>query len=137
MIGRVTAKKTEKTITVIVERRSKHPLYKKAFLRSKKYLVDDPIGVKEGDIVEIMKVAPVSKMKHFRVVKILGQQMEEITDAKLKEQAKEVIKEVLPAGRQVMPEEKEEKVEQLTSESVNQEKEAKPKRKKGKKNGSA
>src|SRR3989344_6645572 len=98
MKGRVVAKKMEKSVTVLVERQRLHPLYKKAFKRSKKFLVDDPIGVNEGDIVEIVKVAPVSKRKQFRVVKVLGKQLTEITEEKLKKEAKEVIEEVLPAG---------------------------------------
>ena len=96
MKGRVVAKKMEKSVTVIVERLSVHPLYKKAFKRSKKFLVDDPIGVAMGDLVEIIKVAPVSKRKQFRVVKILGKQLVQITAEKLKKQAKQVIEEVMP-----------------------------------------
>lgn len=105
MIGRVVSTKMQNTVTVLVERQSIHPLYKKAFVRSKKYLVDDPIGVREGDLVEISKLRPISKMKHFRVVKVLGKRMDKITEQELKEQAKETVAEAMPAGRQVMPEE--------------------------------
>lgn len=96
MIGRVVLKKMQKTATVLVERQSVHPLYKKAFKRSKKYFAHDPIGVKIGDLVELEKVAPISKRKHFRVIKVLGKRMHEITEEKLKEEAKEIIAEVMP-----------------------------------------
>lgn len=110
MIGRIVSTKMQKTVTVLVERQSIHHLYKKAFKRSKKYLVDDPIGVKEGDLVEIVKFRPVSKNKHWRIIKVLGKRLDEITEEKLKEQAKGVIK-------QVMPEEKEEELRIKNQES--------------------
>lgn len=99
MIGRVVTKKMQNTVTVLVEGQSIHPLYKKAFLRSKKYIAHDPIGVKEGDLVELVKCKPISKMKHFQVVKVLGKRMEEIMDEKLKKEAEEVIAEVMPEER--------------------------------------
>lgn len=102
MIGRVISTKVAKTATVVVERRAKHPLYKKTFIRSKKYLVDDQIGVKDGDIVEIEKCQPVSKRKHFKIVKILGKNLVEIVEAQQRQAAEEII-------AQVMPEEKEER----------------------------
>ncbi len=55
MTGRVVSTKLKNTVTVLVERVAMHPLYKKTFVRSKRYLVDDQIGVKDGDIVEIIK----------------------------------------------------------------------------------
>ena len=51
MIGRVVSTKTKDTATVLVERVAKHPLYKKTFIRTKKYLVDTKIPIKEGDMV--------------------------------------------------------------------------------------
>ncbi|MEK7616731.1 MAG: 30S ribosomal protein S17 [Patescibacteria group bacterium] len=99
MIARVIAKKLEKSVTVLVERQSLHPLYKKAFIRSKKYLVEDPIGVKMGDLIEIIKVAPISKRKHFKVIKVLGKRLDEIMEEKLKEQTKDIIDEIMPDQR--------------------------------------
>lgn len=113
MIARVVATKLKSTVTVLVEGKKIHPLYKKAFLRSKKFLVHDPIGVAMGDMVEIVKVAPISKRKHFRIVKVLGKSLEEITEAKLKEHAKGVIEEI-------MPEEKESKGETVADEKSNE-----------------
>lgn len=100
MIARVVTAKLSKTVTVLIESEKTHPLYKKTFIRSKKYLVHDPIGVKEGDLVEIVKIAPVSKRKHFQVAKIVGKNLEEVTEAKLKEHAKGVIEEVMPEDKE-------------------------------------
>ena len=96
MIGRVTSTKLKNTATVIVERTAMHPLYKKTFIRTKKYLVDDLIGVKDGDIVEITKCRPVSKNKHWKVVKVVGQDLAEIVETQQKIAAEEVIAEVMP-----------------------------------------
>ncbi|MDP3974230.1 MAG: 30S ribosomal protein S17 [Candidatus Daviesbacteria bacterium] len=96
MIGRIVSTKLKNTATVLVERKAVHPLYKKSFIRSKKYLVDDSIGVKIGDIVEILKIRPVSKKKHFKIIKVVGKNLEELTAEKLKEEAKRVVEEVMP-----------------------------------------
>ena len=95
MIGRVVSAKLQKTATVIVSRLAMHTLYKKTFIRSKKYLVDDPIGVKEGDMVELVKVRPISRNKHFRIVKVVGKNLAEITEEKLKAVAEKTIAEVM------------------------------------------
>lgn len=100
MIGRVVATKMQKTVTILEEGEKKHPLYKKSFKRSKKYLVHDPIGVAMGDMVEVVKIAPVSKRKHFKIVKVLGKQLAEITEEKLKEHARGVIEEVMPEEKE-------------------------------------
>lgn len=104
MIGRVVSTKMEKTAVVIVESHKKHPLYNKSFLRTKKYLVDDPFNVKDGDIVIFQKIRPISKRKHFQITKVLGSDIVSLEQAELKEEAAEAIAEV-------MPEEKEEEQE--------------------------
>lgn len=96
MIGRVVSTKMQKTAVVLVERVVMHPLYKKTFSRTKKYLVDDPIGVKEGDVVEIVKVRPISKNKHWKIAKVVGKNLAEIVEEEQKEAAAEVIAEVMP-----------------------------------------
>lgn len=96
MIGRVISTKMQKTAVVIVEGKKMHPLYKKAYIKSKKYLVDDPLGVKDGDLVEISQVAPVSKNKHWRVTKVVGKDLEEITKEQLKVEAEKIVSEVMP-----------------------------------------
>jgi len=69
MIGRVVANKLKDTATVLVEREAMHPLYKKTYIQSKKYLVHDMMGTKEGDMVDIVKTRPISKRKHWKIVK--------------------------------------------------------------------
>ncbi len=106
MKGRVISAKTNKTVTVLVERVAKHPLYKKTFVRTKKYLVDDLIGVKEGDVVEIIKIRPISKNKHWRVAKVLGKSLMEFTEEKLKAEAEKIITEVMPEEKELSKEKK-------------------------------
>lgn len=118
MVGRVVSTKMEKTVVVLIERKKTHPLYKKSYLRTKKYLADDSLGAKLGDIVVLEKIRPISKRKHWKVVKILGGDFVSLQEAQLKEGAKEAIAEAVPAGRQVLPEEKEEKVEEEKIEST-------------------
>lgn len=70
--GRVVSDKADKTVTVLVERRFKHPLYGKVVTISKKYLAHDEAneyGV--GDTVEIITRRPISKRKRFAVTKLL------------------------------------------------------------------
>jgi len=103
MIGRVVSTKMNKTVTVLVERVARHPLYKKTFARSKKYLVDAPEDIKDGDIVEVVKVRPISKNKHWKVVKIVGKNLLEIVEAKQKEAAEEAIAEIMPEEKTKEP----------------------------------
>ncbi len=98
LTGRVTSVKTAHTATVLVGSTKTHPLYKKSFVSSKKYLADDSQGVKLGDIVEIEKVRPISKNKHWRIIKIVGRNIEEIVNEELKESVAEAIGEVMPAS---------------------------------------
>jgi small subunit ribosomal protein S17 len=68
--GTVVSTKMQDTITVAVERYVMHPKYKKFMRRTKKYLVDDKGNTaKEGDKVEIRETRPLSKRKHFELVK--------------------------------------------------------------------
>lgn len=70
--GIVTSDKADKTITVKVERRMKHPLYGKVIAKSKKYLVHDESNeYNEGDVVEIISSIPVSKRKRFKVNRLI------------------------------------------------------------------
>ncbi len=96
MIGRVVSVKMQKSAVVLVEAHKKHPLYGKIYLRTKKYLVDDPFKVKDGDVVEIIKVKPISKNKHYQIKKVLGSDIVSIETAQLQASAKEAIEEVLP-----------------------------------------
>ena len=68
--GTVVSTKMQDTITVAVERYVMHPKYKKYMRRTKKYLVDDKGNTaQEGQKVEIKETRPLSKRKHFALVK--------------------------------------------------------------------
>lgn len=72
LTGTVTSDKMDKTVTVLVERRVKHPLYDKYVVESKKYHAHDEAnecGV--GDKVEIAETRPLSKTKSWKVTRIL------------------------------------------------------------------
>ncbi|GEM48627.1 30S ribosomal protein S17 [Deinococcus cellulosilyticus] len=70
--GVVVSDKADKTVTVKVERRFKHPLYGKVVTRSKKYAAHDETNeYHTGDIVEIINVRPISKTKTWQVTKLI------------------------------------------------------------------
>jgi small subunit ribosomal protein S17 len=72
LTGRVTSDKMDKTVTVLVERKVKHPLYGKYVTRSKKYHAHDESNeIGTGDQVVIEECPPFSKTKTWRVVKLL------------------------------------------------------------------
>ncbi|HEX9646926.1 MAG TPA: 30S ribosomal protein S17 [Alphaproteobacteria bacterium] len=67
--GTVISDGADKTVVVRVERRFRHPLYKKFIRKSKKYAVHDPDNRhKVGDVVRIRECRPVSKSKHWEVL---------------------------------------------------------------------
>ncbi len=67
--GTVVSDKNEQTVTVLVERRFKHPLMQKTVRKSKKYRAHDPKNqFKTGDSVRIRECPPVSKTKSWEVV---------------------------------------------------------------------
>jgi small subunit ribosomal protein S17 len=70
--GRVVSDKMQRTVTVLVERRVKHPLYGKVMTRSQKYHADiEPDVAASGDLVEIEECRPISKTKAWRVTRVL------------------------------------------------------------------
>lgn len=72
LTGRVVSDKMEKTVTVLVERTVKHPLYGKVIGRSKKYHAHDENGdYHDGDLVVIEECRPLSRTKSFRVTKLV------------------------------------------------------------------
>ena len=69
LIGTVVSDKTDKTVTVLVERKVKHPLYGKIIRRSKKYHAhDEGNEFRPGDTVRIEETRPISKTKTWRVI---------------------------------------------------------------------
>ncbi len=71
-IGKVTSNKMDKTITVAVERKVKHPIYGKFVNKTTKFKAHDEkndCGV--GDTVSIMETRPLSKLKSWRLIEII------------------------------------------------------------------
>jgi small subunit ribosomal protein S17 len=72
-VGTVVAKKMKKTVTVVVERQVRHPLYRKIVRRERSFLVHDEAETcKVGDVVRIIETRPISKTKRWRVVEVIG-----------------------------------------------------------------
>ena len=69
LTGKVTSNKSDKTITVLVERKIMHPMYKKFVTKSKKFSVHDSENkFNSGDSVSIRECNPISKNKRFEVI---------------------------------------------------------------------
>ena len=72
LVGRVVSDKMNKTVTVLIERRVKHPLYGKYMVRSQKYHAHDETNqYKEGDLVEIAETRPLSRTKAWTVTRLV------------------------------------------------------------------
>lgn len=70
--GRIVSDKMQKTVTVLIERRVKHPVIGKVMIRSKKYHAHvEGLTATSGDLVEIEECAPVAKTKAWRVTKVI------------------------------------------------------------------
>jgi small subunit ribosomal protein S17 len=71
-VGVVVSDVQDKTIVVLVERRTAHPLYRKVVKVSKKYTAhDEQNSAKKGDLVRIVETRPLSKNKRWRLVEIV------------------------------------------------------------------
>tara|TARA_Y100001970_G_scaffold116889_1_gene145541 strand:- start:935 stop:1210 length:276 start_codon:yes stop_codon:yes gene_type:complete len=71
IVGKVISSKMDKTISVLIERLIKHPIYGKYIRRSTKVMAHDPENIyKEGDSVSISPCKPISKNKSWRVVQV-------------------------------------------------------------------
>lgn len=72
LTGKIISTKMAKTVVVLVERKFKHPMYKKVIIRRKKYKAhhEEP-NLAIGSIVQIKETRPISKDKHFIVIKKL------------------------------------------------------------------
>jgi len=72
LVGKVVSDKMDKTVTVLIERHVKHPLYGKIIMRSNKYHAHDETNqVKAGDTVEIQEGRPISKTKAWTVTRVV------------------------------------------------------------------
>ena len=73
LIGTVVSNKMDKSVTVRVDRRVRHPLYKKFMTQSKKIAAHDETNALEiGDTVRIQECRPISKSKRFEVIEKVG-----------------------------------------------------------------
>jgi small subunit ribosomal protein S17 len=72
LVGRVVSNKMQKTVTVLVERRVKHPLYGKYIVKSNKYHAhDETDALNEGDVVEIAASRPLARTKTWTVTRVV------------------------------------------------------------------
>jgi small subunit ribosomal protein S17 len=72
LVGEVVSDKMDKSVTVLIKRQMKHPLYGKIIERSKKYHAHDESNqVKAGDVVEIQEGRPISKTKSWTVTRVV------------------------------------------------------------------
>jgi small subunit ribosomal protein S17 len=72
LVGEVVSDKMDKSVTVLIKRQMKHPLYGKIIERSKKYHAHDETNqVKAGDVVEIQEGRPISKTKSWTVTRVV------------------------------------------------------------------
>lgn len=72
LVGRVVSDKMDKTITVLIERRVKHPMYDKIIVRSSKYHAHNENNeAKLGDLVEICECRPLAKTKAWALTQLL------------------------------------------------------------------
>lgn len=75
--GTVTSNKMDKTLTVVVERLSRHPMYEKYVRRrTRVHAHDEKNEARVGDVVDVMETRPLSKLKRWRLVKIVRRQAE-------------------------------------------------------------
>lgn len=71
-VGTVSSDKSDKTVTVVVERRAAHPSYGKQVTQTKKYHAhDEKNEYRVGDVVRIVETRPLSKTKRWRVVELI------------------------------------------------------------------
>ena len=72
-IGIVVSNKMQKTVVIKVENRFSHPVYAKTMVKTKKYLVHDEAEICNiGDQVLVQECRPLSKKKHWKLVKIIS-----------------------------------------------------------------
>jgi len=72
LVGKVVSDKRTKTVTVLVERRVKHPIYNKIVIRSSKYHAHDEEGQYHlGDMIEITESRPISKSKNWVATRLV------------------------------------------------------------------
>ncbi len=101
-VGVVVSDKMDKTVVVAVDRLVRHPLYKKVVRKTSKFYAHDEFNeCRVGDIVEIMETRPLSKLKRWRVVRILQRAKVPLPVAReeaAEETEEQLLEEVLATG---------------------------------------
>lgn len=101
-VGVVVSNKMDKTVVVAVDRLVRHPLYKKVVRRTSKFYAHDEFNeCRVGDIVEIMETRPLSKLKRWRVVRIVQRAKVPLPVAReevAEETEEQLLEEVLATG---------------------------------------
>ena len=101
--GKVLSAKQDKTVTVLVESKFMHPIYKKYLKKSKKFAAhDEANSAKEGDVIRIIECAPISKNKRFTVY--TGAETK--APVKIEEKKKPAAKKAAPKKEEVAKDEK-------------------------------
>ncbi|MCF8495467.1 MAG: 30S ribosomal protein S17 [Alphaproteobacteria bacterium] len=102
--GEVVSDKTDKTVTVLVVRRYRHPVYKKYVKRTDKYAAHDEANrFKTGDRVQIVECRPISKTKRWTVVTEEGNQPPALVERKDKAPIVKVEVKKVPAKKAASP----------------------------------
>lgn len=77
LLGKVVSDRMHKTITVVVERRVRHPIYERVIRRSKKYHAhDEQNQCRIGDVVRIVETRPLSRTKRWRLQEIVRRRVD-------------------------------------------------------------
>ena len=86
LLGEVVSNRMQKTITVRVERRLRHPIYERVVKRSKKFHAHDENNQCQiGDQVRIIETRPLSKTKRWRLLEIVRRQVGTTTESKVED----------------------------------------------------
>lgn len=125
-VGVVVSDKMDKPVVVAVDRLVRHPLYKKVIRKTSKfYAHDENNECRVGDIVEIMETRPLSKLKRWRVVRIIQRAKVPLPVAReevAEETEEQLLEEVLgtPAEAQAQPEEVSAEAQNLSQQPTEQ-----------------
>jgi len=76
--GKVSSDKMEKTIVVSVDTKKTHPIYRKKYRHTAKFMAQNNIGAKMGDFVIIEEISPISKNKRWNAVKVITEKELEV-----------------------------------------------------------
>jgi small subunit ribosomal protein S17 len=96
LTGVVIRAKSQKTISVQVDRSYRHPLYQTVVRSSKSYLVHDEMNCRPGDQVRIVESQPISKRKRWAVESVLRRATEQLVEAS----AGDLIDESMPEAQE-------------------------------------